>query len=61
MENILVPLSSIARHVLLIGFVLLPGSLFAADADLDGYEDVQDAFPNDPAASVDTDGRCAGY
>ena len=56
MENILVPLSSAARHVLLIGFVLLSGSLFAADADLDGYEDVQDAFPNDPAASVDTDG-----
>ena len=35
---------------------LATGMLADADDDADGVEDVQDAFPNDPAASVDTDG-----
>lgn len=35
---------------------VIPGSVSSADADDDGVPDDDDAFPNDPAASVDTDG-----
>jgi hypothetical protein len=37
---------------------LLPhqGARFRADTDNDGVDDNEDAFPNDPVASVDTDG-----
>ena len=35
---------------------VIPGTVTSQDSDNDGVSDDEDAFPDDPAASVDTDG-----
>ncbi|MGB1424787.1 MAG: hypothetical protein ACPG7B_15720 [Pseudomonadales bacterium] len=44
------------RKLVFLALLVISGAVWAVDTDGDYVDDLIDAFPNDPAASVDTDG-----